>query len=109
QGSIEDLIRRLAKAGVPPEAIAERLRAMNVILVLTAHPTEAARLTVLRKQRRVSDFLAELDARRLTIPERSDLTKALNDEVLLLWSTNDVRERRPEVADEVRTALFYFD
>ncbi len=109
QGSIEDLLRRLAGAGVPLSNIAERLQRIQVVLVLTAHPTEASRLTILRKQRRISDLLAELDGHRLTASEREELTSALSDQVLLLWSTNDVRERRPEVADEVRTTLFYFD
>lgn len=109
QGSIEDLVQRLARQRVPAEQIAERLQRLSVLLVLTAHPTEATRLTVLRKQQLVSDALADLDSRLLSIPERGELTDALNDQVLLLWSTNDVRERRPEVADEVRTALFYFD
>jgi phosphoenolpyruvate carboxylase len=109
QGSIEDLVQRLSRQQVPAEQIAARLQRLNVLLVLTAHPTEATRLTVLRKQQLVSDSLAGLDSRMLTIPERGELTDALNDQVLLLWSTNDVRERRPEVADEVRTALFYFD
>ncbi|HEY8742143.1 MAG TPA: phosphoenolpyruvate carboxylase, partial [Chloroflexota bacterium] len=108
-GSIEDLVQRLARQHVPAEQIAERLQRLNVLLVLTAHPTEATRLTVLRKQQLVSDSLASLDSRVLTVPERGDLTEALNDQVLLLWSTNDVRERRPEVTDEVRTALFYFE
>lgn len=109
EGSIEDLVQRLARQHVPAEQIAERLQRLHVLLVLTAHPTEAMRLTVLRKQQLVSDFLADLDSRLLTVPERGELTDALNDQVLLLWSTNDVRERRPEVADEVHTALFYFD
>ncbi|HEV7215914.1 MAG TPA: phosphoenolpyruvate carboxylase, partial [Chloroflexota bacterium] len=109
QGSIEDLVRRLAQQRVPAAQIAERLQRLSVLLVLTAHPTEAMRLTVLRKQQLVSNTLADLDSRLLTIPERGELTDALNDQILLLWSTNDVRERRPEVADEVRTALFYFE
>ncbi|MCL4541809.1 MAG: phosphoenolpyruvate carboxylase, partial [Chloroflexi bacterium] len=54
-------------------------------------------------------LLEKLDIQRLTIPEREELLETLNEEVLLLWSTNEVRERRPEVTDEVRTALFYFE
>ncbi len=109
EGSIEDLIQRLAHQKVPAAQIAERLQRLHVLLVLTAHPTEAMRLTVLRKQQLVSDSLADLDSRLLTFPERGELIDSLNDQVLLLWSTNDVRERRPDVTDEVRTALFYFE
>ncbi|MCL4509324.1 MAG: phosphoenolpyruvate carboxylase, partial [Chloroflexi bacterium] len=109
QGSLEDLIQRLAQQRVPLEEVSERLRDIQITLVLTAHPTEATRLTVLRKQQYISRLLEELDTKRLTVPEHAEVLESLEEEVLLLWSTNDVRERRPEVSDEVRTALFYFE
>ncbi|MCL4541808.1 MAG: phosphoenolpyruvate carboxylase, partial [Chloroflexi bacterium] len=56
QGSIEDLVQRLAAARIPVETIVERLAVMEITLVLTAHPTEATRLTILRKQQIISEL-----------------------------------------------------
>ena len=59
--SLADAFARLAEAGVPDEEVAAAVARLSVELVLTAHPTEASRRTVLAKHRRIAALLHELD------------------------------------------------
>jgi phosphoenolpyruvate carboxylase len=78
-------------------------------LVLTAHPTEATRRTVLAAHLRISRLLAELDD-PLLAPARSDeIVEALAGEVTLLWQTDELRSVRPHVVDEIRHGLWFFE
>lgn len=96
-------LRRLADEGLSAEHTAEKLGRLHVRPVLTAHPTESTRRTVLDLQARVADLL--LDPPR--DPRERDA--ALESEVELLWLTSEVRADRPSVLDEVSTVLWYLD
>ena len=78
-------------------------------LVLTAHPTEARRRTMLIALRRTYALLDQLDDPRLTPAEDADLRRRLREEISLLWHTSVVRVQRPTPIDEVRTAMVFFD
>jgi phosphoenolpyruvate carboxylase len=77
--------------------------------VLTAHPTEARRRTILLALRRVDRLLARLDDRDLPASEDRDLRRRLREEITLLWRTSELRSVAPTPLDEVRTALAFFD
>src|SRR5439155_13522408 len=78
-------------------------------LVLTAHPTEATRRTILGAHLRISKLLAELDD-PLASPARADaVAGALTGEVTLLWQTDELRTVRPHVVDEIRHGLWFFE
>src|SRR5207237_998129 len=80
---------------------------LEVRPVLTAHPTESTRRTLLALQARVADLLLR---REHTAPaERRALEDALEGEVELLWLTAEVRADRPSVLDEVSTVLWYLE
>jgi len=107
--SIREAIGLLAKRGTSPDRMAELVQALRLELVLTAHPTEAKRRTVLSKLQRVAGALRRLADPELLPRERDALTAELRAEVTTLWLTDRARTARPAVTDEVRTGLYFVD
>jgi len=99
--SIEAGIAELKARGVGAPALQALLDRIGIELVFTAHPTEAKRRTLLEKLRRLGQLLREETA--LTDPER------VEREIASLWLTDRSRAMRPEVTDEARTGLWFFD
>ena len=102
-------VTRISDAGVPAAELAEELARLGVRPVFTAHPTEAARRTVLAK---IRDVAGLLDERVLVdgdpVGERR-VTRRLEELIDLLWQTDELRIVRPDVLDEARNAVYYFD
>jgi len=120
------MLRRRERGGVLPESIADavgqlarsemtaaQLRALleRLLLrpVLTAHPTEARRRTILVAQRRLYRLLDRFDDPRLTRRQDRDLRRRLREEITVLWQTSHARRERPTPLDEVRAAMVFFD
>ncbi len=95
---------RISTADV--RALVEHLR---VRPVLTAHPTEAKRVTVLEKHRRIYRLLVELESPRWTPRERQALVQSIRNEIELLWMTGELRLEKPTVEQEVWWALHFFN
>jgi phosphoenolpyruvate carboxylase len=85
------------------------LRGLRVTPVLTAHPTEARRRTLLIALRRVAGLLAQADDPRLTPAADRELRRQLREEIAVLWRTAELRRRVPRPIDEVRSAMVVFD
>lgn len=106
--SIEAAILELRQRGVTPGAVQEIVDRISIELVFTAHPTEAKRRTMLTKLTRLARML-----RHYSAPEEHRLgevdDRAIEREIASLWLTDRSRTERPEVADEVRTGLWYFE
>ena len=109
RGSCEDGFARLIAAGVTPGRLHASVSALQVELVLTAHPTEVARRRLVQKYNRIAAVLAQRDRPDLTAPERDGLVAALRREILAAWGTSDVRRQRPTPIDEVRSGLLVFE
>jgi phosphoenolpyruvate carboxylase len=105
KGSIAWALATLKEGGADAEALAEALGALEVSPVLTAHPTESTRRTVLGLQARVADLL--LGASELPDHLRRARLDALDADIELLWMTAENRPDRPGVMDEVSTVLWY--
>src|SRR6185436_13548658 len=82
---------------------------LRITPVLTAHPTEARRRTILIALRRVDRLLARLADRDIGPAEDRDVRRRLREEITLLWRTADLRTTAVSPLDEVRTALAFFD
>ncbi|KRE67449.1 phosphoenolpyruvate carboxylase [Paenibacillus sp. Soil750] len=108
-GSIESIVQELKNTNIPYTEVQEILKAISLELVMTAHPTEAMRRAVLDINLRISDDMMKLDNPNLTYREREQLREKLVGEVLNLWQTDELRDRKPTVIDEVRNGLYYFD
>ncbi len=80
-----------------------------VVPVITAHPTEAKRVTVLEIHRRIYVILFKLESDVWTAREREDLTRHLFIEIELLWLTGELRLERPTVDHEVAWGLHFFN
>lgn len=95
--------------GINAEEIQKILNNSFICPVITAHPTEAKRVTVLEVHRRIYVLLKQLELTRWTPRERDDLIHELRNEIDLLWLTGEIRLEKPTVAQEVSWGLHFFD
>lgn len=108
RGSITETMRILSEEGLDPDEVRSLLRRVEVGLVVTAHPTEPNRKTVLRQWHDVTRDLAAWDDPRLGPRDRDRIETSIRETLTALWQTDEVRHRRPTVYDEQNAALFYF-
>ena len=97
----------LFQEGVSTEEMRQLLDALSIKPVFTAHPTEANRRTVLFKHKVISDVLTELDLIDLTPEEEAARLRLISENILSLWQTDENREQKPTVIDEVQHGLYY--
>jgi phosphoenolpyruvate carboxylase len=107
-GSFSGTLSRMKKAGISAEAALVALRQVMVTPVFTAHPTEVARQTVLLKRRRIAEQLERLDRLPLTEAKALRCEQTIHAEIISLWQTDEVRQTKPTVSDEIRMGLRYF-
>ena len=107
-GSFSHAFATVAAANIAPEAVQKALDTIDVQPTITAHPTEAKRVTVLEIHRRIYLKLYELESPRWTPRERAGLLKALRNEIDLLWLTGEIRLEKPTVEQEIHWGLHFF-
>ncbi len=107
--SIGEAIAGMKAAGVPREQLAWLLERLDIELVLTAHPTEAKRRTILSKVKWINEALTLLERMRLSPQETEAIQEDLYAEITNFWLTDRAREAKPTVTDEVRTVLYFVD
>ena len=108
EGDMAHAIRRAAAAGVGPEELQSFFSGALISPVLTAHPTEVQRKSILDCQREIAELLNERDRLQLTPEERAFNEAGLRRAVLSLWQTRILRELRLGVRDEVDNGLSYY-
>ena len=107
--SIEAAVLELKGRGMPPAAMQSLVDRLNIELVFTAHPTESKRRTLLGKLRRLGGILRERAEPGGAAAAGGGDAEAVEREIASLWLTDRSRTERPEVTDEARTGLWYFD
>lgn len=107
--SIRSAVLALRAANIPEEAVRGLFTGLSIHPVITAHPTEARRRTLLSHLQRISSLVADLSESADYPDRRRRLMRVLYAEVTALWQTNELRERQRAVLDEVRSGLYYFD
>jgi phosphoenolpyruvate carboxylase len=107
--TIAAAVGELRAAGVSAPQVQALLDRLLVMPVFTAHPTEAKRRTVLTKLARIADLLHGLDLEAPTPEETRAAHEALREELVSLWQTEETRTYKPDVLDEVRSGLYYFE
>jgi phosphoenolpyruvate carboxylase len=121
EGSIEVALKRLRWAGITPRSISQTLAHSHVSPVLTAHPTEVQRKSILDAERDIAHLLAERDAIKARAPAANAKKDALSPKelaanewqirarVMQLWQTRLLRFTKLTVADEIENALSYYE
>ena len=107
--SIADAVARLRDAGVGDEELRGAAALLEVRPVLTAHPTEATRRTILQAHQRLATALRRLDDPELPHSTQRRVRDQIGEEVTILWQTDEVRSRRPRVVDEIRHGLWFVE
>ncbi len=107
--SVAEAIALFKERGVAPEQMADLLRGLRIELVLTAHPTEAKRRTILSKVERIAKTLRAIHLGNPLPREHEALLGVLRAEITALWLTDRARTTRPTVADEVKTGLYFVE
>ncbi len=107
--SLIGTIRAMYYQGISPDEIEKLLNQLTIELVLTAHPTEAKRRTILSKLERIAALLREVSEKSLLPGEFESLRAKLHAEIVSFWLTGRSRTSRPDVTDEVRTGLYFVE
>ena len=107
--SVGNAVASLKELGVTPAQMQALLDRLSLELVLTAHPTESRRRTVVSKLQRVARSLEYLANNQLTPSEREGTLSSIRAEVVGLWFTDRTRTVKPTVTDEVRTGLHFVE
>lgn len=107
-GGLFHVLKDAARAGIGHGQVASALQQLDVGPTITAHPTEAKRVTVLEIHRRIYRRLVDLEQSRWTARERAQIQTALGSEIDLLWLTGELRLERPSVEQEIAWGLHFF-
>ncbi|MCV2403831.1 phosphoenolpyruvate carboxylase [Marinomonas sp. C2222] len=102
QNPIGDLLERLAEKNFTSEQMIESLKTQSIELVLTAHPTEVVRRSLIRKYDNISSELEALDKDNILPLEEAKHIRRLKEIITQAWHTDEIREERPTPVDEAK-------
>jgi len=101
-GSVRELLPRLLAQGLTPQRIWQAVQQLDIELVLTAHPTEVSRRTLIQKYDNIAECLQALDYVHLTPIERQHQLNTLKRHIIAAWRTDEIRRQRPTPVDEAK-------
>ena len=107
-GSYDETLREMQQMGITSNQLQEMLPQLAYIPVITAHPTESKRRSVLEELRRIYIISEKLDSNQISPLEKEAVIEQLERHIQILYKTNEVRSRKLQVLDEVKNGLFYF-
>ncbi|KAK9088842.1 hypothetical protein Scep_027924 [Stephania cephalantha] len=103
--TIKKLVTQLKKS---PEEVFDALKNQTIDLVLTAHPTQSVRRSLLQKHGRIRNCLSQLNAKDITPNDKQELDEALQREIQAAFRTDEIRRTPPTPQDEMRAGMSYF-
>ena len=109
RGTIANVMTRAAEAGIEAKDLRTFFRDAHVLPVLTAHPTEVRRKSIMRHELAISALLSRCERSDLTPDEHDEVNDQIRRTVLALWQTGMLRQSRLNVVDEVSNGLAYYD
>ncbi|CAN4105056.1 unnamed protein product [Withania somnifera] len=109
ESDIEETLRKLVgQLNKSPQEVFDALKNQTVDLVLTAHPTQSVRRSLLQKHARIRDCLTQLYAKDITPDDKQELDEALQREIQAAFRTDEIRRTPPTPQDEMRAGMSYF-
>ncbi len=105
--TVAEVVERLREKGVAEERLAAMLDSALIVPVLTAHPTEVRRKSMLDRRNRIAELMKLRDAGVEETEDGQPVNEAIRRQIALLWQTRPLRRERLYVADEVESALSY--
>ncbi|BAV65093.1 phosphoenolpyruvate carboxylase [Sphingobium cloacae] len=102
---VASALDRLEKEGVGRDAVLRLLEEALVVPVLTAHPTEVRRKSMIDHRNRIADLMRLRDAGRTETDDGENLEEAIFRQIALLWQTRPLRREKLFVADEIENVL----
>ncbi|MCT8740686.1 phosphoenolpyruvate carboxylase, partial [Glaesserella parasuis] len=103
--SMGALFTRLKAQNVPAEKVIATVEKLLIDLVLTAHPTEVTRRSLVHKHVEINRCLSRLEHDDLTDAETTKLKRRLMQLIALAWHTNEIRTQRPTPVDEAKWGM----
>ena len=107
--SIQRMVKEFKARQVPAAQVQDVLDNLEIELVLTAHPTQAKRRSLMSKLVRISELLKDLTGNNGSQPQEKATIDNLYAEISTYWLTERARTAIPQVTDEVRTGLYFID
>ncbi|MCC6206654.1 MAG: phosphoenolpyruvate carboxylase [Gammaproteobacteria bacterium] len=107
-GSFEEALRGFRRDRISVAQLQSVLDRLSYNPVITAHPTEAKRHTIMQILRRIFVTSQQLDDTLLSREEREEVHRVLEAEIQTLWKTDEVRGQKPNVIGEIRHGIYYF-
>jgi len=108
EGSLAHALAKARAAGHSHDVLVRFFRQAAISPVLTAHPTEVRRRSVINREQEVARLLGEREGGQLTAEEEQANSDAIQRAVLTLWQTSLLRRTRLTVLDEVNNGLSYY-
>jgi phosphoenolpyruvate carboxylase len=99
---VVDYLNQLKQQEIAPAHLKASIQRLNIELVLTAHPTEVTRRTLINKYREIADQLDRLDVHQALNKDTREVEQRIAELIAQAWHTNKIREQRPTPVDEAR-------
>mgnify|MGYP002733044577 CR=1 FL=1 len=99
---LEHVLDKFKQNNIAPEKLFQQICDLKIELVLTAHPTEVSRRTLIQKYDGINACLSKMDQQKLTPRERSSILADLKQLIVSAWQTDEIRYRRPTPVDEAK-------
>ena len=103
---IEEIFENIFKnTKIPSSKVYNIAKNLNIGVVLTAHPTEVKRRTLIQKYNKITEILEQRDLLKKYPSKIINLDKKLYDEFTIIWNTDDLKRKRPTPVEEARWGL----
>ncbi len=99
---LEPLFEKFKTQNISASQLYQQVCELNIELVLTAHPTEVSRRTLIQKYDGINDCLSKLDQQKLTPRQRAQVLNEMKQLIISAWQTDEIRQHRPTPIDEAK-------